>query len=196
MRAACRASVHRDINQNMIQALVETRLLCWQIAAQPVAVRMSLARRMLPMPVRCRVVIMIAARIRFERSHAAGAILVVHIMPATSKHCMDEQRSTQQAGKNGPHRSVNHNRREAAGFIPALGIYLIQTFDKPSRPSTFKTPTSRHNRHFCRSMIFSGLCAARSIELCPRSPTRSPSISAHSFHAVSKSCRYDKFFAA
>jgi hypothetical protein len=50
------------------------------------------------MSIRRVIVIVIATRIRFDRSHSADAgIFVVQIMPATSKHCMDEQRSTQQA---------------------------------------------------------------------------------------------------
>jgi hypothetical protein len=67
---------------------------------------------------------------------------------------MDEQRNTQQARKNGPHRSNNRNRLRAAGFIPAVGINPIQTFDKTNRPSTFKTSPSRHNHHLCLSIYF------------------------------------------
>jgi cytochrome b len=104
-------SVHREINHHVVQTIAEARLLYGQIIAQSMAVRMAFARRMVAMPIRRRVVVMIATRIRFERSHGPGtAIFVVHIVPATSKHCMDEQRSTQQAGKNGPHCSVNRNR--------------------------------------------------------------------------------------
>jgi hypothetical protein len=45
---------------------------------------------------------------------------------------MDEQRKAQQGTRNSTHYSVNRDRHvRAAKFIPAIGIYLIQTFDKP-----------------------------------------------------------------
>jgi hypothetical protein len=63
------------------------------------------------MPIGHRIVVMFATRIRRDRSQrSAASIRVVHIMPATSKHRMDEQRSTQQAGKKDPHRSVYRSR--------------------------------------------------------------------------------------
>ena len=189
--------VHREINHHMVQTLAEARLLHRQIVTQPMAIRMPFAGRVRPMPIRRRIAIMIATRICGKRrQRPVASSRVVHIMPTTSKHRMDEQRSTQQAGKNGPHRAINCNRLRAARFIPAVGIYLIQTFDKSDRPSTFKTTPDRYNPYLDCSIAFSGLSDLRSIELCPRSPTSRPSISAHSFQAVSKSCRYDRFFAA
>jgi hypothetical protein len=104
MRPAGRVSVYREINQNMVEAFAEVRLLHRQIAAQPMAVRMALARRVVPMPIRRRVVIVITAGVRTKRSErSVASARVVLIMPATSKHCMDEQRNTQQATKNGTH---------------------------------------------------------------------------------------------
>jgi hypothetical protein len=101
-------SVYREIDQNMVKAFAEVRLLDGQIAAQPMAIRMPFARRVVPMPIRRRIVVVIATSIRRERSQrSVASSRVVHIMPATSKHCMDEQRSTQQATKNGTHHVFN-----------------------------------------------------------------------------------------
>ncbi len=201
LRAARRLCVHRKINHHVIQALVEDQLLHRQIMAQPMAIRMAFARRVRSMLIRRRIAVVTAARIRGERrQRPVASTRVVHIVPATPKHRMDEQRITQQATKNGTHQfdSPWGSGHPVAGVLslPALGIYLTQTFDKTGRQSTFNPPPRRHNPHFYRSIVFSGLSAARSIEVCPKSPTRRPSISAHSFQAVSKSCRYDRFFAA
>jgi hypothetical protein len=105
MRATGRMSVHREINQNMVEAFAEVCLLNRQVAAQPMAIRMALAGRMVPMPIRRRVVIVITTSVRSKRPVASSC--VVHIMPATSKHSMDEQRSTQQATKKGTHHVFN-----------------------------------------------------------------------------------------
>ena len=104
MRAACPVSVHREIDQNMVKAFAEARLLHRQIAAQPVAIRMAFAGRVMAVPIGGRVVIVVATSIRCGRGErAAAGVCIVLIMPATSKHCMDEQRSTQQTTKNGTH---------------------------------------------------------------------------------------------
>jgi hypothetical protein len=104
MRAACRVRVHRKINQNMVKTFAEIRLLHRQIAAQSVAIRMPFARCVVPMRGRRRIMIVIATSVGSKRSERSVAnSRVVQIMPATSKHCMDEQRSTQQATKNGTH---------------------------------------------------------------------------------------------
>jgi len=104
MRAACRVRVHRKINQNMIKTFAEIRLLHRQIAAQSMAIRMPFARCVVPMPVRRRIVIVIATNVGSKRSErSVASSRVMHIMPATSKHCVDEQRYTQQATKNGTH---------------------------------------------------------------------------------------------
>ena len=108
MRAACRVRVHRKIYQNMVKAFAEVRLLHRQIAAQSMAIRMPFARRVVPMPVRRHIVIVITTRLRRERGQRpVASSRIVHIMPATSKQCMDEQRSTQQATKNGTHHGFN-----------------------------------------------------------------------------------------
>jgi hypothetical protein len=92
----------------MVKAFAEVRLLHRQIAAQPVAIRMSFARHVVPMPIRRRIMIVVATSIRSKRSERpVASSCVVHIMPATSKHCMDEQRSTQQTTKNGTHHEFN-----------------------------------------------------------------------------------------
>jgi hypothetical protein len=92
MRAACCVSVYPEVNQNMIKALAEARLLHGQIAAQPVAIRMPFARCVVPMPIGRRIVIVIAASVRSQGSRRPVASnCVVQIMPATSKQCMDEQ---------------------------------------------------------------------------------------------------------
>jgi hypothetical protein len=97
-------SVRREINQNMVKAFAEVRLLHRQIAAQPMAVRMALAGRVGPMPVRRRIVIVITTSVRRKRSERpVVSARVVLVMPATSKRCMDEQRNAQQATKNSTH---------------------------------------------------------------------------------------------
>jgi hypothetical protein len=85
-------SVDREINQNVVETFGKGRLLNWQIAAQAVAIRMSFTRRVVCMPVcRC-IVIVITARICPEPGKGSiSSNRVVLIMPATSKHCMDEQ---------------------------------------------------------------------------------------------------------
>ena len=108
MRAACCVSVYPEVNQNMIKALAEARLLHRQIAAQSMAIRMSFARCVVPMCIRRRIVIVITTRIgRERRRRPVASNGVVQIMPATSKQCMDEQRRTQQATKNGTHEFAN-----------------------------------------------------------------------------------------
>ena len=104
MRAACRVRVHRKINQNKVKTFAEIRLLHRQIAAQSMAIRMPFARCVMTMPVRRRIVIVIATNVGSKRSErSVASSRVVHIMPAASKDCMDEQRNTQQATKNGTH---------------------------------------------------------------------------------------------
>jgi hypothetical protein len=106
MRAAVHTSVDREINQNMVEALAEVCLLNWQIAAQPVAIRVPFAGRLVPMPICRRIVIAASGGCkRSERPVASSHI--VHVMPTTSKHRMDEQRSTQQATKNSTHHVFN-----------------------------------------------------------------------------------------
>jgi hypothetical protein len=65
---------------------------------------MPFARCVVPMPVRRRIVIVIATSVGSKRSERSVAnSRVVHIIPATSKHGMDEQQSTQQTTKNDTH---------------------------------------------------------------------------------------------
>ncbi len=113
-------SVYHDVNQHVVQALVETRLLHWQIMTQPVAIRMTFARRVRTMSIRCPVVIVAAIRIGHERDvRPFASNRFVRIMPATSKQSMDEQRSTQQATKKGTHhaqsQSISASRRVYPG---------------------------------------------------------------------------------
>jgi hypothetical protein len=63
MRAASRMSVDREINQNVVKAFAEVRLLNRQIAAQAVAVRMAFAGRVMAMRIRSGIVVMIAASV-------------------------------------------------------------------------------------------------------------------------------------
>ena len=158
----------------MIQALAEARLLHRQITAQAMAVRMPFARRVRLMPIRRRVVIMIATRIRRRAKPRASspASAVVHIMPATSKHCMDEQRSSTTGWKKRSaslsYIAIGHaSRRVHPGgrHLP----YLKLSTNQDGRLHS-KSPPSRHNRHFCRSIVFSGLCAVRSIEALSQIP--------------------------
>jgi len=101
-------SIYREINQNVIQALAEARLLHWQIAAQAVAIRMPFAGSVVTMCIGRCIMIVITTRICRKRGQRPGArSRVLHIMPATSKQCMDEQRGTQQATKNGTHEFAN-----------------------------------------------------------------------------------------
>jgi hypothetical protein len=51
---------------------------------------------------------------------------LVRIMPATSKHRMDEQRGTQQVTENSTHYLI---LSVGQTFLPAFGINLTQTFD-------------------------------------------------------------------
>ena len=119
MRAGNRVCIHCEVNHHMVQTLAEARLLHRQVVAQPMAIRMPLARRMRTMTSRRPVMIVTTICIGCRRSNCpVASSTVVQIVPATSKHRMDEQRRAQQAGKNGPHRSLNHNRRDAARFIP------------------------------------------------------------------------------
>ena len=91
LRTSRRVCVNGEVNHHMVQTLAEARLLHRQIMAQPVAIRMPFARGVRPMTSRRRIVIMIAARIRGERSsRPIASTLVVDIMPTTSKHRMDE----------------------------------------------------------------------------------------------------------
>ena len=64
MRATCRMSIYCEINQNVVKAFAEVRLLNRQIAAQSVAIRMPFARRVVPMPIRRHIVIVIATSVR------------------------------------------------------------------------------------------------------------------------------------
>jgi hypothetical protein len=194
MRTACCVGVDHKVNYRVIQALVETRLLNRQIMTQPMAIRMAFARCMRTVTICCPVVIVAAIRIHRERDvRPIFSNRFVRIVPATSKQSMDEQRSAQQVTKQSTHYWANRDRFRRS---LSVGIYLTQTFDKPRRQSTLKTLPNRHNRHLGRPVPFSGLIAIGSIEVCSTSPTSRPSISAHSFQAVSKSWRYERFFAA
>jgi hypothetical protein len=85
-------AVHREVNDRVIQALADARLLHRQVMTQPVAIRMPFARRVRPMLARRAVAIVVAVCVdRQSPMRRFANTTVVQIMPAASKHSMDEQ---------------------------------------------------------------------------------------------------------